>query len=144
MENLTLSKGNPIFTVTNGTQFWSDSDYANNNRGVEVNISVFNYDNQPLKIFTVNDVSLYNKSNPPGHAGSRPIDPDYYNVTMVDNYIIKITPNSSGVAGNKWGYNLSTGHTWAAKGTVYVVVADNYVGNASEAVSYTHLRAHET
>ena len=132
LENLTLSKGTPTFVVTNGSQFWNDSDYVNNNAGVEVNVSVFNYDDNPLKIFSAGDVSLYNKSNRPGRSGSHPIDPDYYNVTVVDNYIIKITPNSSGVAGNKWGYNISTGRTWAAKGTVYVVVADNYVGNASE------------
>jgi hypothetical protein len=131
-ENLTLSSGVPTFVVTNSSQFWNDSDYVNNNRGVEVNVSVFNYDDKPLKLFSASNVSLYNKSNRPGRTGSHPIDPDYYNVTVVDNYIIKITPNSSGVAGNKWGYNISTGRTWAAKGTVYVVVAANTVDNASE------------
>ena len=119
-ENFTVKAGVPTITVTNSTQFWNSSATE------EVKLTVYDYDSNNLT-FSTSDVKLYNKSNNPSRSGSTPISSGHYNVT-IDSNMIKITPN--GTTGNRWGWNSTT--TWAAKGKIYIVIAKDSAGNASE------------
>jgi len=118
----------PAITVTNSSQFWNSSATE------EVKLTVYDYDSNNIT-FSISDVKLYNKSNNPSRSGSSPINSDYYNVTVTeptaDTNLIKITPNGTG-NGNRWGWNRTTGQTWAAKGKIYIVIAKDSAGNASE------------
>ena len=126
--NFTVKAGVPSITVTNSSQFWNSSATE------EVKLTVDDYDSNNLT-FSMSDVNLYNKSNNPSRSGSSPINSDYYNVTVseptADTNLIKITPNGTG-DGNRWGWNRTTGQTWAAKGKIYIVIAKNSAGNDSE------------
>ena len=130
--NFTVKAGVPAITVTNSSQFWNSSATE------EVKLTVYDYDSNNIT-FSISDVKLYNKSNNPSRSGSIPINPVYYNVTVTeptaDTNLIKITPdgtdNGAGPS-NRWGWNRTTGQTWAAKGTIYIVIAKTSAGNASE------------
>jgi len=123
-ENFTVKAGVPTVTVTNSTQFWNSSATE------EVKLTVYDYDSNNLTLFSASDVKLYNKSNNPRRSGSNPINSDYYNVT-IDSNMIKITPNGT-LNGNRWGWNSTNTWNWAEKGKIYIVIAKNSTGNASE------------